>query len=70
MRRTQLSPPVQVELDGGRREDMGSAARRLWRTGGWSVFWDGLTPKLLRAVVNHAVTFTVFEELNDVLFSI
>ena len=30
--------------------------------GGPGVFWDGLGPKLARAVVNHAVTFLVYEE--------
>ena len=28
---------------------------------GWGVFYDGITPKLLRASVNHAVTFFVFD---------
>lgn len=36
-------------------------ARHLWATGGMAAFWDGLTPKLARAVVNHAVTFYVFD---------
>ena len=37
--------------------------RRLWRTGGVMAFWDGIGPKLARAVVNHAVTFLVFDNL-------
>ena len=36
-------------------------AQHLWRTGGPWAFWDGIGPKLARAVVNHAVTFTVFD---------
>ena len=26
-------------------------------------FWDGIGPKLARAIVNHAVTFLVFDNL-------
>ena len=37
-------------------------ARALYRQGGVGVFWDGISPKLARAVVNHAVTFLVFEQ--------
>jgi len=40
-----------------------AVARDLYREGGFWVFWDGLTPKLVRAVVNHAVTFAVFEQV-------
>ena len=58
---------VQVDLDGGKRESFGEATMRLWRAGGMGIFWDGLTPKLLRAVVNHAVTFVVYEELMSAL---
>ena len=33
-----------------------------WPTaGGVWAFWDGIGPKLARAVVNHAVTFYVFD---------
>ena len=63
----QVKTAVQVEVDGGRRESLVEAAARLYSAGGWAIFWDGLTPKLLRAVVNHAVTFTVFEELSAAL---
>ena len=58
---------VQVDLDGGKRESFGEATMRLWRAGGMGIFWDGLTPKLLRAVVIHAVTFVVYEELMSAL---
>ena len=58
---------MQVDLDGGKRESFGEATMRLWRAGGMGIFWDGLTPKLLRAVVNHAVTFVVYEELMSAL---
>ena len=34
---------------------------RLYEAGGPMAFWDGIGPKLARAVVNHAVTFFVFD---------
>jgi len=40
-----------------------SVARALYAQGGVAIFWDGITPKLLRSVVNHAVTFFVFERV-------
>ena len=40
-------------------------ARLIWETGGLMAFWDGINPKLARAVVNHAVTFYVFDFLID-----
>ena len=55
---------IQVELDAGGAEadgTLGAVTRRLWRQGGFWAFWDGLGPKLARAVVNHAVTFLVFD---------
>ena len=52
--------------EGKSEESAFQVARRLFRTGGVMVFWDGLGSKLLRAVVNHAVTFLVFEALCDV----
>ncbi len=42
-------------------ESFVGAARELWETAGFWGFWDGLGPKLARAVVNHAVTFYVFD---------
>jgi hypothetical protein len=32
----------------------------LFQTGGIGAFFDGLTPKLLRAAVNHSVTFFMY----------
>ena len=37
-----------------------STAVTLWQKGGASIFFDGLTPKLIRAVINHSVTFFVY----------
>lgn len=36
---------------------------KLYEEGGVGAFFDGLTPKLLRAAVNHAVTFTIYDAL-------
>merc|ERR1711871_876977 len=36
-------------------------AREIWQAGGVGAFYDGLGPKVLRAIVNHAVTFYVYE---------
>ena len=36
-------------------------AREIFDAGGLGAFYDGLGPKVLRAVVNHAVTFYVYE---------
>jgi len=55
---------IQVELDDGgsaAQATIGSHVRRLWAAGGFLAFWDGLGPKLARAIVNHAVTFLVFD---------
>ena len=56
---------IQVEMDEGSQGRDGSSfasnAKRLWRDGGFWAFWDGLGPKLARAIVNHAVTFLVFD---------
>mmetsp|Transcript_27653 Transcript_27653/g.55658 ORF Transcript_27653/g.55658 Transcript_27653/m.55658 type:complete len:156 (-) Transcript_27653:160-627(-) len=46
--------------DGGGRSFVGAAAE-IWATGGLAAFWDGLGPKLARAVVNHAATFFIFD---------
>jgi len=54
---------MQIDLDGGNRENMIDATLRLWRKGGPFIFWDGITPKLARAVVNHGTTFLIFENL-------
>ena len=55
---------IQVQVGGGVDGADGSfvgTARRLWDEGGPWAFWDGLGPKLARAVVNHAVCFYVVE---------
>lgn len=57
---------IQIELDGGSGDADNSFVghvRRLWRAGGPMAFWDGIGPKLARAIVNHAVTFLVFDNL-------
>ena len=35
--------------------------KNLYETQGVAGFWDGLTPRVLRAAVNHAVTFATYE---------
>jgi hypothetical protein len=50
-----------MSADGGRQESAWAVATRLYRDQGMRAFWDGLGPKLIRAVVNHATTFAVFE---------
>lgn len=36
-------------------------AKSLYERQGMAGFWDGLTPRMLRAAVNHAVTFATYE---------
>ena len=38
-------------------------AQGLYEKGGISIFFDGLSPKMLRAAVNHAVTFFTYDLL-------
>jgi solute carrier family 25 carnitine/acylcarnitine transporter 20/29 len=45
------------------RPSMTRTAMRLYETQGLGVFWEGLDSKLLRACVNHAVAFYVFDLL-------
>ena len=55
---------IQVETGpegGGVDSSLLGTTRRLWRDGGFLAFWDGIGPKLARAIVNHAVTFYVFD---------
>lgn len=40
-----------------------TVSRQLYQEGGVGAFFDGLTPKLLRAAVNHAVTFTIYDAI-------
>ena len=42
-------------------ESFAECAVRLYRDGGVGAFWDGLSAKLARAVVNSATTFYVFD---------
>jgi hypothetical protein len=42
-------------------------AADLYSRGGVAAFFDGLTPKMLRAAVNHAVTFWVYATVLEVL---
>lgn len=35
--------------------------QQLWQQGGWSVFYEGMDAKLIRAAVHHAITFCVFD---------
>lgn len=44
-------------------EDFFGCAVRLYNEGGLDIFWVGLSPKLARAVVNHATAFPVFEAI-------
>ena len=58
-----IKTQIQVELSVDDEVDSSfvGTARRLWQTGGFWAFWDGLGPKLARAIVNHAVTFLVVD---------
>lgn len=38
-----------------------AVAMQLYKDGGVAAFFDGLQPKMIRAGVNHAVTFWVYE---------
>ena len=52
-----------VQNTEGDEENVGTfeVAKQLYEEGGISAFFDGLTPKMLRAAVNHAVTFWMYE---------
>ena len=58
---------LQTSVRGDKRATMLSVATTLWRERGPTAFCDGLMPKLARAVVNHAVTFVVYEQIVTVL---
>jgi hypothetical protein len=45
-------------------------AKELYQKKGITAFFDGLTPKMLRAAVNHAVTFFVYQLLMDALLGV
>lgn len=44
-------------------QTMLSTALELAKRGGLSAFYDGITPKLIRASINHSVTFFVYDFL-------
>ena len=44
-----------------------STAREIFKVGGLRAFYEGLGPKTSRAVINHAVTFYVFEGICSAL---
>lgn len=45
------------------QESAWQVMREVYAQGGVGAFFDGLTPKLLRAAVNHAVTFFIYDLL-------
>jgi len=47
--------------EGGSTVSSWSVAAQLYRQGGVSAFFDGLTPKMLRAALNHSVTFYMYD---------
>ena len=54
---------VQNTEGSGEKSKKGSfyVARKLYEEGGIPAFFDGIIPKMLRAAVNHAVTFSIYE---------
>jgi solute carrier family 25 carnitine/acylcarnitine transporter 20/29 len=54
---------LQASVDSGGGYSFVSATRSLYASGGVGAFWDGIGPKLLRAVVNHAATFVLFDQI-------
>lgn len=55
-----LQPPTSTS-------SMMDVAGELYHRGGLGVFFQGLSPKLLRAAVNHATSFTVYEAIMSTL---
>jgi len=53
--------------DSSSRLSTRQVVRHIWNEQGPGGFFDGLTPKLLRAMVNHAVTFAIYEKLMEYL---
>ena len=45
----------------GEQESAWQVMRQVYAEDGVGAFFDGLTPKLLRAAVNHATTFTIYD---------
>lgn len=58
---------VQNTEGGKASESAIDVAIQLYKDEGIQVFFNGLTPKMLRASVNHAVTFWVYDLVIDVL---
>lgn len=56
---------LQASVDGGRQDSFMQVTQRLWDTGGVGIFWDGIGPKVARAIVNHATTFFIYDLLTD-----
>ena len=54
---------LQASVDDGGGESFAAVANEIWSTGGMAAFWDGLGPKLARAVVNHASTFLIYDTI-------
>ena len=53
--------------EGGDSSSAFDIAIDLYKNEGIGAFFNGLTPKMLRASVNHAVTFWVYDFMMDVL---
>ena len=53
--------------EGGDTNSAIDVAVQLYKTEGIGAFFNGLTPKMLRASVNHAVTFWVYDLVMSVL---
>jgi Mitochondrial carrier protein len=47
--------------EGGTTVSSWSVAKQLYLQGGVGAFFDGLTPKMLRAALNHSVTFYMYD---------
>ena len=61
---------LQASVGGDERESVLAVIVRLWMTGGPAIFWAGLGPILVRAVVNHASTFVFFDFFCSVYLSL
>jgi len=51
----------QEDENGNRSDDAITVTKMLYEKGGIGAFFDGLTPKMIRAAVNHSVTFFVYD---------
>ena len=54
-----------IQIDDGTVGDASilSTAVDIYEAGGVGAFYDGLGPKTSRAIINHAVTFYVYESI-------